>query len=248
MIHKEKVARREIGVLTASKTSARQFKIIAPANPEKPIKYVRRPIDYNALDNLGHGVHSPAVSHGQATAHAQGGTPRSKRGSSQGTIVTSGLQAVTVGPAPTTKPPTPPQAIRNMGMGTLSKSSREYRTPPAVAPPQVPSHYAPNFPLGHPRRSLEQNRGVVGLGPGYSTLPMQPSSQLLTHTLPHPHSSHHHRDSRGDSHTSAPGPPQVRNGEDAVLHFGIQCLSAELMWCRVFNSVSSTFFLLKGMQ
>lgn len=47
MIHKEKVARREIGVLTANKTTNRQYKIIAPANPEKPIKYVRKPIDFN---------------------------------------------------------------------------------------------------------------------------------------------------------------------------------------------------------
>lgn len=52
--------------------------------------------------------------------------------------------------------------------GTLSKGSREYRTPPAVAPPQVPSHYAPNYPIGHPRRTER--------GPGYSTLPM-PQSQ-----------------------------------------------------------------------
>lgn len=56
MIHKEKVARREIGVLTANKTTNRQYKIIAPANPEKPIKYVRKPIDLNALDEIGHGV------------------------------------------------------------------------------------------------------------------------------------------------------------------------------------------------
>lgn len=46
MIHKEKVARREIGVLTANKSTARQYKIIAPANPEKPIKYVRKAIDF----------------------------------------------------------------------------------------------------------------------------------------------------------------------------------------------------------
>lgn len=45
-IHKEKVARREIGVLTTNKSSARQYKILAPASQERPIKYVRRPIDY----------------------------------------------------------------------------------------------------------------------------------------------------------------------------------------------------------
>lgn len=46
MVHKEKVARREIGVLTTNKSSTRQFKIIAPVNPERPIKYVRKPIDF----------------------------------------------------------------------------------------------------------------------------------------------------------------------------------------------------------
>ncbi|RZF46699.1 hypothetical protein LSTR_LSTR002562 [Laodelphax striatellus] len=163
MICQEKVARREIGVLTANKTTNRQFKIIAPANPEKPIKYVRKPIDYTALDEIGHGVRS-------------GNTPRSKvRGSSQGSIQSlsvasqlsggGGPAAALVGPAPTTKPPTPPSVIR--ATGSLSKGSREYRTPPAVAPPQVPSHYAPNYPLGHPRRT----------GVGYSTLPMGATAQ-----------------------------------------------------------------------
>uniref|UniRef100_A0A1B6DFP1 SH3 domain-containing protein n=1 Tax=Clastoptera arizonana TaxID=38151 RepID=A0A1B6DFP1_9HEMI len=203
MIHKEKVARREIGVLTANKTTNRQYKIIAPANPEKPIKYVRKPIDYTALDDIGHGVRS--------------NTPRSKaRGSSQGSIVSLGAisnvsaphMATHVGPAPTTKPPTPPSVIR--ATGSLSKGSREYRTPPAVAPPQVPSHYAPNYPLGHPRRT----------GAGYSTLPMastagpapSPPPQIgMVHPLPQtppppppPNSyntmDHHH-------HNSMPPPP-----------------------------------------
>lgn len=52
----------EIGVLTANKVSARQYKIVAPLNPEKPIKYVRKPIDYSILDELGHGI---AQSHKQ---------------------------------------------------------------------------------------------------------------------------------------------------------------------------------------
>ncbi|XP_001946649.1 abl interactor 2 [Acyrthosiphon pisum] len=149
MIHKEKVARREIGVLTANKTTNRQYKIIAPANPEKPIKYVRKPIDFTALDDIGHGVRN---------------TPRMVRqpisnSSSASTNMSS------VGPAPTIKPPTPPAVIR--ATGSLSKGSREYRTPPAVAPPQVPSHYAPNYPLGHVRREK---------GPGYNTLPLHHTS------------------------------------------------------------------------
>ncbi|XP_017787238.1 PREDICTED: abl interactor 2 isoform X2 [Nicrophorus vespilloides] len=170
MIHKEKVARREIGVLTANKSTTRQYKIIAPSNPEKPIKYVRKPIDYFVLDDIGHGVRSAS-------------TPRiqKQRGSSQGSIQSIGGMSTNssmVGPAPTTKPPTPPQVTRtgskvSVSGGTLSKGSREYRTPPAVAPPQVPSHYAPNFPIGHPRRGER--------GAGYSTLPMtQPQHQVMS--------------------------------------------------------------------
>lgn len=200
MIHKEKVARREIGVLTANKTTNRQYKIIAPANPEKPIKYVRKPIDYTALDDIGHGVRS--------------NTPRSKaRGSSQGSIQSltainnSGHGSSThVGPAPTTKPPTPPSVIR--ATGSLSKGSREYRTPPAVAPPQVPSHYAPNYPLGHPRRT----------GVGYSTLPMasvaapapSPPPQVgMVHPLPQtpPPPPPPNAGYAVDHHTSMPPPP-----------------------------------------
>ncbi|KAJ8687178.1 hypothetical protein QAD02_022972 [Eretmocerus hayati] len=180
MIHKEKVARREIGVLTANKMTSRQYKIIAPANPEKPIKYVRRNIDYTVFDEIGHGVRSRDNANIQQRGGSQSST-QSLEASSTG----SGLASAMVGPAPTTKPPTPPQAGRT---GTLSKGSKEYRTPPAVAPPQVPSHYAPNYPLGHPRRER---------GPGYSTLPLQ------SHTSQH--SINNNTNTLG--HTTSP--PQV---------------------------------------
>lgn len=80
------------------------------------------------MDDIGHGVRFVS------------GTNRAKqRGPSQGSIQSVGTvsqgSGIQLGPAPTTKPPTPPQAMRTGG--TLSKSSREYRTPPAVAPPQV---------------------------------------------------------------------------------------------------------------
>ncbi|XP_014245955.1 abl interactor 2 isoform X2 [Cimex lectularius] len=193
MIHKEKVARREIGVLTASKTIIKQHQISAPQEPEKPIKYVRMPIDFNALDEIGHGYKS--------------NTSRvtKSRTSSQSSMVMSG-----VGPAPTTKPPTPPSAIRSTG--SLSKGSREYRTPPAVAPPQanagskashriskVPSHYAPNYPMGHARRQ----------GGGYSTLPLasNPAHHSQPNTPPPPPSSNNINSYTLDHHTSMPPPP-----------------------------------------
>jgi len=56
IVHKEKVARREIGLLTTNKTVERQPKIIAPAVQERSTRYQRTPIDYSMLDGLGHGV------------------------------------------------------------------------------------------------------------------------------------------------------------------------------------------------
>lgn len=183
-IYKEKVARREIGVLTANKVSSRQYKIVAPLNPEKPIKYVRKGIDYGQLDEIGHGVAS--------NAGGVGLRQKSGRVSSQGSIPSMGTAPSNpnsmVGPAPTTKPPTPPQMGQsragNMGTltkagntGTLGKSS-QYRTPPVVVPPQVPSHYAPNYPMGHPRRQISQNER-----PGYSAMPVIQQSQHIATQL-----------------------------------------------------------------
>ena len=59
-IHKEKVARREIGVLTTNRSITRPLGvkngIIFPEHGERPTKYQRKGIDYGELDNVGHGV------------------------------------------------------------------------------------------------------------------------------------------------------------------------------------------------
>ncbi|CAI6371533.1 unnamed protein product [Macrosiphum euphorbiae] len=144
MIHKEIVARQEIGVLTTNKTTNRQHKIIAPANPEKPIKYVRKPIDFTALDDIGHGVRKTSCMVCQPISNS----------SSASTNMSF------VGPAPTIKPPTPPAVIR--ATGSLSKGYREYRTTPAVAPRQVPSHYALNYLLAPPSLHTLNTRMEVG--------------------------------------------------------------------------------------
>ncbi|KAK7945058.1 hypothetical protein WMY93_000786 [Mugilogobius chulae] len=69
-IHKEKVARREIGILTTNKNTSRTHKIIAPGNMERPVRYIRKPIDYTLLDDVGHGVKQ----HGNNAAGRGGGT------------------------------------------------------------------------------------------------------------------------------------------------------------------------------
>ncbi|KAM6978166.1 abl interactor 2-like isoform 3-T3 [Tautogolabrus adspersus] len=100
-IHKEKVARREIGILTTNKNTTRSHKIVAPPNPERPVRYIRKPIDYSVLDDIGHGVKwlLRFKVNGQQNTKLGGGLSRSN--------------------PPTQKPPSPPRA----GKGILGGSS-----------------------------------------------------------------------------------------------------------------------------
>lgn len=60
-------------------------------------------------------------------------------------------------------------------MGTLSRGSKEYRTPaPPIAPPQVPSNYAPNFPIAGAH--LRSQDTLSRRGSGYSALPLMHSA------------------------------------------------------------------------
>ncbi|XP_029308937.1 abl interactor 1-like isoform X5 [Cottoperca gobio] len=115
-IHKEKVARREIGILTTNKNTARTHKIIAPGNMERPVRYIRKPIDYTLLDDVGHGVKQ----HGNNAAGRGGG--------GGGTLSRT--------TPPTQKPPSPPMA----GRGTLGRNT-PYKTLEPVKPPVVPNDY-----------------------------------------------------------------------------------------------------------
>ncbi|XP_066201215.1 abl interactor 2 isoform X14 [Saccopteryx leptura] len=112
-IHKEKVARREIGILTTNKNTLRTHKIIAPTNLERPVRYIRKPIDYTILDDIGHGVKVSTQN------MKMGGLPRTT--------------------PPTQKPPSPPLS----GKGTLGRHSPyrtlEPVRPPVVPNDYVPS-------------------------------------------------------------------------------------------------------------
>uniref|UniRef100_I3KQW6 Abl-interactor 1b n=1 Tax=Oreochromis niloticus TaxID=8128 RepID=I3KQW6_ORENI len=111
-IHKEKVARREIGILTTNKNTSRTHKIIAPGNMERPVRYIRKPIDYTLLDDVGHGVKQ----HGNNAAGRGGTLSRTN--------------------PPSQKPPSPPMA----GRGTLGRNT-PYKTLEPVKPPVVPNDY-----------------------------------------------------------------------------------------------------------
>ncbi|XP_008997503.3 abl interactor 2 isoform X24 [Callithrix jacchus] len=118
-IHKEKVARREIGILTTNKNTSRTHKIIAPANLERPVRYIRKPIDYTILDDIGHGVKWLLRFKVSTQNMKMGGLPRTT--------------------PPSQKPPSPPMS----GKGTLGRHS-PYRTLEPVRPPVVPNDYVPS--------------------------------------------------------------------------------------------------------
>ncbi|KAM9284253.1 abl interactor 2 isoform 21-T21 [Cariama cristata] len=163
-IHKEKVARREIGILTTNKNTSRTHKIIAPANLERPVRYIRKPIDYTILDDIGHGVKvstqnmkmgglprttpptqkppSPPMSgKGTIGSGSSGGSHPSSRSSSR---ENSGSGSVGVPIAvPTPSPPSVyPAPAGSAGTSPLPATSAPTPTPPAPAP--APSSAAPD--------------------------------------------------------------------------------------------------------
>uniref|UniRef100_A0A3Q3NJP0 Abl-interactor 2b n=1 Tax=Mastacembelus armatus TaxID=205130 RepID=A0A3Q3NJP0_9TELE len=148
-IHKEKVARREIGILTTNKNTSRTHKIIAPANPERPVRYIRKPIDYSMLDDMGHGVKVAILLFSASAQNMKaggGGLPRTN--------------------PPTQKPPSPPLT----GKGTLGHHS-PYRTLEPVRPPVVPNDYvsSPTRNMVHPQQSPARTASVNQRNRTYSS-------------------------------------------------------------------------------
>lgn len=149
-IHKEKIARREIGVLTLNKTSSRTVKVKRPEIDEKPVKYVRKTIDYSLLDDVGHGV----------KLGRQMSDPMAKMGIGRQNSYSSTHSSSSIGPASqAVAAQTPPLNLKasaalsiNSGGGlstvrsTASGNSSYYRTP--VVPPSVPSEYLSRQELG----------------------------------------------------------------------------------------------------
>ncbi|XP_062258213.1 abl interactor 2-like isoform X2 [Platichthys flesus] len=147
-VHKEKVARREIGILTSNKNSCRSHKIVAQSNPERPVRYVRKPIDYGVLDDIGHGVKWLLRFKGNGQQNMKFGS----------------LSRTT---PPSQKPPSPPRAGRvvfggSSGGSHLSSSSRSSSrensgsgwggVPIAVPTPSPPSTF-PVSPTAGPASS-----------------------------------------------------------------------------------------------
>ncbi|XP_035611277.1 abl interactor 2-like isoform X4 [Oncorhynchus keta] len=124
-MHREKVARREIGAFTTAKRVPRSHKIIPPATGKEPKpKYTRSPIAYSDLDTLGHGMKDSGKLMGKA------GSSKRKHG---GTI-----RSTSRAPPEPVQCPIAPSLSRGASLTSLNDRSIGSSFGKAVPPPLVP--------------------------------------------------------------------------------------------------------------
>uniref|UniRef100_A0A8C2IWW6 ABI gene family member 3 n=1 Tax=Cyprinus carpio TaxID=7962 RepID=A0A8C2IWW6_CYPCA len=119
-MHREKVARREIGAFTVAKRVPRSHKIVPPAkNKEAKIKYSRAPISFSSLDSVGHGM----------------------KDSDQPQLKTSTMTRSSSTLSRSSRPPEPVQCpvAPTLSHGASLTSLNEKSIAKAVPPPVVPS-------------------------------------------------------------------------------------------------------------
>lgn len=160
------MARREIGVLTTNKCVVRTAKVKRPDVDEKPVKYVRKPIDYSIMDDIGHGV---KLNRQSANLDPLAKIGVNRQNSYSSTHSSTGIQNNNNVVNPPPDMPTPPLHLKGInagnGMGTVrsTNSGAIYRTP--VAPPSVPSEYLSRQELGiySSKKELNQSAGADSL-------------------------------------------------------------------------------------
>ncbi|XP_061080554.1 ABI gene family member 3-like [Conger conger] len=136
-MHREKVARREIGVFTTVKRVPRSHKIIPPAaTPDPKPKYSRTPITYSSLDGLGHGMKESGKEQGRQ------GTMSQKKRDAGGTL---GRSARSVEPVACPTAPTLSRGVSSSSLSDRSLGSSFGKAVAApVAPPVVPNWTGPD--------------------------------------------------------------------------------------------------------
>nr|XP_021327229.1 uncharacterized protein LOC767807 isoform X2 [Danio rerio] len=123
-MHREKVARREIGAFTVGKRVPRNHKVVPPAkNKEAKLKYTRTPISFSSLDSVGHGV-------------KDSGQPQLKTAtmSRSGSILSRGGR-----PPEPVQCPVAPSLSHGASLTSLNDKSITSSFGIAVPPPVVPS-------------------------------------------------------------------------------------------------------------
>uniref|UniRef100_A0A3Q2YI87 Abl-interactor 2a n=1 Tax=Hippocampus comes TaxID=109280 RepID=A0A3Q2YI87_HIPCM len=153
-IHKEKVARREIGVLTANKNASRAHKIVAPPNPERPLRYVRKPVDFGALDDVGHGVKWLLRLKVSQKAAAMG-----KKVSRLGPNLTGMCTSRKSSPYRTLEPVRPPVVPNHYACSTTTRNPNDNMAAHSPRPRTYSGSSGGSHPSGSSRSSSRENSG-----------------------------------------------------------------------------------------
>ncbi|XP_039556535.1 ABI gene family member 3 isoform X1 [Passer montanus] len=158
-IHKEKVARREIGALTVTKRLLSHQKVVAPPEPPVLEPYYRKPLSFSVLDHIGHGVKDTSTQLSRTGTLARKGT-KSCSAPAAGTLGSSGAPAAPGDgiPAPpplpgppllAPSPPGPPLMAPSPPGPPVMAPSPPGPPPPAAAippPPPLPGDLLPPLP------------------------------------------------------------------------------------------------------
>ncbi|NXJ81914.1 ABI3 protein, partial [Trogon melanurus] len=143
-MHKEKVSRREIGLLTISKRFPSYQKIVSPPSPPSLEPYYRKPLNFSVLDDIGHGVKD------HSTQLSRTGT-LSRKGTKSSAQAAGTLGRSTRVPEPI-QPPVIPEGKISAASSTSSLISVSSGGAPAAPgegiplPPQLPSLPGPPPP------------------------------------------------------------------------------------------------------
>ncbi|MED6257811.1 hypothetical protein ATANTOWER_031858 [Ataeniobius toweri] len=215
-MHKEKVSRREIGTFTAVRRVPRNHKIIPPTGAQPRPPYSRQPINYQQLDELGHGIKvSGKQTEKTGTIRKHGASIRSNKA-----------------PEPVQCPVAPPAGGSSFGK--------------PVAPPTIPTNWqappecdiitdlldeAPPPPPLPAEESLRQSGEVISALPPPPPPPPDSSGLTVAPTAPPPPPPA----SSGAviNQSAPPPPPPPPSSSGTVINHGapapppIPCLSLE---------------------
>ncbi|XP_033913210.1 ABI gene family member 3-like isoform X1 [Acipenser ruthenus] len=137
-MHREKVARREIGAFTTARKMPRIQKTIPPASQEPGGRYIRNLITYTELDSIGHGVKSMSQQLGKTDTLNMKPSPDSSE--AQGTLGRSSRA-----PEPV-QCPVVPSVSRGLSVSSLNERSTGSSFGIAVPPPTVPAFSVSDIP------------------------------------------------------------------------------------------------------
>ncbi|NXQ28705.1 ABI3 protein, partial [Alaudala cheleensis] len=124
-MHKEKVARRQIGALTVPRSCPGCPRLREPPEPPEPRPYFRNPLDFSALDHVGHGVKDTSTELSRTGTLAR-----------RGTKICSGHAAGALGRSSRVPEPVPPPVVPQGKLPAAPGGSSALSPSPSGAPGQ----------------------------------------------------------------------------------------------------------------